>query len=283
MPWPAPARGSGTGERQATAAAGIAALSEAAVGHRHDPSDRAHRGADDGEPLLRQPAWHALPARRGRLQDRQERPADRRQPLSQRANPARVPHAHHVPVVSAAKPGVDGQPQCLRQRAHGRFRQHPDRPAIYGDRRRRGHGLLAGGGSALLLLAVPALPDRGPVLLLRPRPDLPQPPLPAGGDLDRADRRHHAALTDYPANGTIFDELDAHGITWKNYFSTTSSLELFPPLYLNDGTKILPIADFFTDAAAGALPTTASWSPTTGISPRKTRRTSPLARSSRRA
>jgi phospholipase C len=63
------------------------------------------------------------------------------------------------------------------------------------------------------------------------------------------------ALTDYPANGTIFDELDVHGITWKNYFSTTSSLELFPPLFLkNDGTKILPIADFFTDAAAGALP-----------------------------
>jgi phospholipase C len=63
------------------------------------------------------------------------------------------------------------------------------------------------------------------------------------------------ALTDYPANGTIFDELDAQGITWKNYFSTTSSLELFPPLYIkNDGTKILPIADFFTDAAAGALP-----------------------------
>jgi len=63
------------------------------------------------------------------------------------------------------------------------------------------------------------------------------------------------AATDYPANGTIFDELDAHGISWKNYFSTTSSLELFPPLYLkNESTKILPVADFFTDAAAGTLP-----------------------------
>ena len=62
-------------------------------------------------------------------------------------------------------------------------------------------------------------------------------------------------LTDYPANGTIFDELDAQGITWKNYFSTASSLELFPPLYIkNDGTKILPITDFFSDAAAGTLP-----------------------------
>jgi phospholipase C len=63
------------------------------------------------------------------------------------------------------------------------------------------------------------------------------------------------APADYPANGTIFDELDAHGITWKDYFSTTPSAELFPPLYLkNVGTKIVPIADFFTDVAAGTLP-----------------------------
>ena len=63
------------------------------------------------------------------------------------------------------------------------------------------------------------------------------------------------AVTDYPANGTIFDELDAHAISWKDYFSTTPSAELFPPLYLkNAGTKVVPIADFFTDAAAGTLP-----------------------------
>ena len=63
------------------------------------------------------------------------------------------------------------------------------------------------------------------------------------------------AVTDYPANGTIFDELDAHGISWKDYFSTTPSAELFPPLYLkNAGTKVVPIADFFTDTAAGTLP-----------------------------
>jgi phospholipase C len=62
-------------------------------------------------------------------------------------------------------------------------------------------------------------------------------------------------LTDYPANGTIFDELDKHEITWKDYFSSTPSLELFPPLYLkNKGTKIVPIGNFFTDAAAGTLP-----------------------------
>jgi phospholipase C len=63
------------------------------------------------------------------------------------------------------------------------------------------------------------------------------------------------AATDFPANGTIFDTLDAHGIAWKNYISTSSSTELFPPLFAkNNGTKIVPIADFFTDAAAGTLP-----------------------------
>ncbi|HXT92231.1 MAG TPA: alkaline phosphatase family protein [Trebonia sp.] len=67
------------------------------------------------------------------------------------------------------------------------------------------------------------------------------------------------ATTDYPANGTIFDQFDAHGITWKDYISsavpTSSSLALFPELYLkNATTKIVLNTEFFTDAAAGTLP-----------------------------
>jgi phospholipase C len=63
------------------------------------------------------------------------------------------------------------------------------------------------------------------------------------------------ALTDYPANGTIFDQLDKHAITWKDYYTTLPSVALFPPLYLkNIGTKVVPIADFFADAKAGSLP-----------------------------
>src|SRR6185437_10725247 len=63
------------------------------------------------------------------------------------------------------------------------------------------------------------------------------------------------ALTDYPANGTIFDRLDAHGISWKDYFTNLATTELFPPLFLkNQGTKVVDIAGFFTDAAAGTLP-----------------------------
>ena len=62
-------------------------------------------------------------------------------------------------------------------------------------------------------------------------------------------------LTDYPPNGTIYDQLDAHGITWKDYYTDLASTELYPPLYLkNIGTKVVPIAGFFSDAAAGTLP-----------------------------
>jgi phospholipase C len=63
-------------------------------------------------------------------------------------------------------------------------------------------------------------------------------------------------LTDYPANGTIFDQFDAHKITWMNYYSSTSSLELFPPLYVKSlaAGKVVKVGDFFTAAAAGTLP-----------------------------
>src|ERR1035437_501455 len=63
------------------------------------------------------------------------------------------------------------------------------------------------------------------------------------------------ALTDYPPNGTIFDELDANGLTWKDYYTNLATTELYPPLYLkNLGSKVVPIAGFFADAAAGTLP-----------------------------
>ena len=61
--------------------------------------------------------------------------------------------------------------------------------------------------------------------------------------------------SDYPPNGTIFDKLDAVGISWKDYISTLPTTELYPELYFkNAGTRVVPIADFFADAAAGTLP-----------------------------
>jgi phospholipase C len=57
-----------------------------------------------------------------------------------------------------------------------------------------------------------------------------------------------------PPNGTIFDLLTAHGISWKDYFADLPTTGLFPKtVYANPG-KVVPVADFFVDAAAGTLP-----------------------------
>ena len=56
---------------------------------------------------------------------------------------------------------------------------------------------------------------------------------------------------------TIFDELDSAGITWKNYvqdYPKGSSLRPFPVYAKSVGTKIAPMADYFTDLANGTLP-----------------------------
>jgi phospholipase C len=59
----------------------------------------------------------------------------------------------------------------------------------------------------------------------------------------------------YPANGTLIDLLNAHNISWRNYYSTTASTLLFPTNYFdNFGTKVVPLTQFFTDAASGDLP-----------------------------
>ncbi len=61
-----------------------------------------------------------------------------------------------------------------------------------------------------------------------------------------------------PANGTIFDRLTAAGISWTDYnssFPEGATMELFPTddtAFAETNAK--PIAQFFTDAQAGALP-----------------------------
>jgi phospholipase C len=58
-----------------------------------------------------------------------------------------------------------------------------------------------------------------------------------------------------PPNGTIFDLLDAHQISWRNYYSTFPATSY---LYLGDAIRnhrdVVPIAQFFTDAKSGSLP-----------------------------
>jgi len=72
------------------------------------------------------------------------------------------------------------------------------------------------------------------------------------------------ALTDYPANGTIFDALDSAAVTWKDYYSSTQQLGgttlpaatslLYPPAFFRNPARTVPVTAFFSDAAAGTLP-----------------------------
>ncbi len=64
-------------------------------------------------------------------------------------------------------------------------------------------------------------------------------------------------LATYPKNGTIFDALNAHGISWRDYWSTTPCTLLWPYLFVKDplnSLRLKKIDQFFTDAADGTLP-----------------------------
>jgi phospholipase C len=62
-----------------------------------------------------------------------------------------------------------------------------------------------------------------------------------------------AALAPSPANGLVFDQLDAHGITWKDYYSNVPTAGLFASAFQSTA-NIVGIDQFFNDAAAGSLP-----------------------------
>ncbi|HMD46905.1 MAG TPA: alkaline phosphatase family protein, partial [Acidimicrobiales bacterium] len=75
-------------------------------------------------------------------------------------------------------------------------------------------------------------------------------------------------VTGEPPNGTIFDLLDAHGISWKNYYPDVPSCALFLPVFQrnqNNG-KVVHVDQFFTDAAAGTLPSFSLVDPYTDFS-----------------
>ena len=57
-----------------------------------------------------------------------------------------------------------------------------------------------------------------------------------------------------PPTGTIFDRLNAHGISWRNYFIDLPEVALFPYVFEGNPGKAVPVSQFFVDAAAGTLP-----------------------------
>jgi phospholipase C len=54
--------------------------------------------------------------------------------------------------------------------------------------------------------------------------------------------------------GTIFDMLNAFGISWKDYFADLPTAGLFPYVVEQNPDKVVQVADFFADCAQGTLP-----------------------------
>ncbi|HTY95438.1 MAG TPA: alkaline phosphatase family protein [Solirubrobacteraceae bacterium] len=57
-----------------------------------------------------------------------------------------------------------------------------------------------------------------------------------------------------PPNGTIFDRLQAYGVSWRNYFTDLPQTGIVPSIIEKYPSNITPIAGFFSDCAAGTLP-----------------------------
>jgi phospholipase C len=63
-----------------------------------------------------------------------------------------------------------------------------------------------------------------------------------------------AALTVPAANGTIMDRLDAHGITFRDYYTDAPGMGVILPSLGKFSSHIAKIDQFYADAAAGKLP-----------------------------
>lgn len=68
-----------------------------------------------------------------------------------------------------------------------------------------------------------------------------------------------------PPNGTIFDRMSAYGVSWKNYFTDLPQTAIIPSIIEKYPTNLSPVAEFFTDCAAGTLPSVSFVDPEFGV------------------
>ena len=68
-----------------------------------------------------------------------------------------------------------------------------------------------------------------------------------------------------PPSGTIFDRLESHGITWRNYFSDVPGTVVIPSIVAKHATHLRLIGEFFKDCAAGTLPAVSFVDPEAGV------------------
>jgi phospholipase C len=57
-----------------------------------------------------------------------------------------------------------------------------------------------------------------------------------------------------PPNGTIFDQLSAYGISWRNYFTDLPQTAIIPTIIEQHAANISPVAEFHAACATGTLP-----------------------------
>jgi phospholipase C len=67
------------------------------------------------------------------------------------------------------------------------------------------------------------------------------------------------------ANGTIFDRLNDHDISWKNYFTDVPGTIVIPQIVAEHFTHLERIDNFFDDCASGDLPAVSFVDPEAGV------------------
>ena len=68
-----------------------------------------------------------------------------------------------------------------------------------------------------------------------------------------------------PANGTIFDVMTDHGVSWRNYCTDFPTTMIIPEVVRRHADKIRPLADFAADCDAGTLPDVSLVDPGLGL------------------
>jgi phospholipase C len=68
-----------------------------------------------------------------------------------------------------------------------------------------------------------------------------------------------------PPNGTIFDRLDAHGISWRNYFKDIPGTVVIPSIVEKHPIHLHEIDKFYEDCASGTLPAVSFVDPEAGV------------------
>jgi phospholipase C len=63
-----------------------------------------------------------------------------------------------------------------------------------------------------------------------------------------------SSVTQDPPNGTIFDRLDAHAISWRDYYSDVPATGVIASVPAKHPANIAPVQQFYADCAAGTLP-----------------------------